>query len=201
MKVVGITGGIGSGKSTVCNVFRVLGIPVYEADAEAKKLYDLPEVVSELKKVFGGHYFSRSGELDKRKFADLIFNDETALQKINDIIHPYVKRNFKEWKKQYRDRPYVLKEAAILFESGSYKGCDKIITVTAPDEIRINRVVQRDNRTPEQVKKIMGKQWSDSEKIKRSDFVIVNDETGSVLQQVFEIHKQLSVAIESSAGE
>ena len=192
MKVVGITGGIGSGKSTVCNIFRVLGIPVYEADAEAKKLYDLPEVVAELKKVFGGHYFSKSGELDKRKFADLIFNDETALQKINDIVHPYVKKSFREWKKAHNDKPYVLKEAAILFESGSDKGCDKVITVTAPDNVRLKRVMARDQRTADQVKKIMGKQWSDAERVKRSDFVIVNDETSLVLLQVLKINAALT---------
>lgn len=192
MKVVGITGGIGSGKSTVCNIFRVLGIPVYEADAEAKKLYDLPEVVSELKKVFGGHYFSKSGELDKRKFADLIFNDDTALKKINDIVHPYVKKRFREWKKAHNDKPYVLKEAAILFESGSDKGCDKVITVTAPENIRLQRVMMRDQRTADQVKKIMGKQLSDQEKIKRSDFIIVNDEKSLVVPQVLKTHWILS---------
>ena len=192
MKVVGITGGIGSGKSTVCNIFRVLGIPVYEADSEAKKLYDLPEVVAELKKVFGGHYFSKSGELDKRKFADLIFNDETALQKINDIVHPYVKKSFREWRKAHNDKPYVLKEAAILFESGSDKGCDKVITVTSPESIRLKRVMARDQRTADQIKKIMGKQWSDAEKVKRSDFVIVNDESKLVLPQVLKINAALT---------
>ncbi|MCX6275753.1 MAG: dephospho-CoA kinase [Bacteroidetes bacterium] len=192
MKVVGITGGIGSGKSTVCNVFRVLGIPVYEADSEAKKLYDLPEVIAELKKVFGGHYFSKSGELDKRKFADLIFNDETALQKINDIVHPYVKKSFREWRKTHNDKPYVLKEAAILFESGSDKGCDKVITVTAPDNVRLKRVMKRDQRTADQVNKIIAKQWSDAEKVKRSDFVIVNDESDLVVPQVLKIHMTLT---------
>ena len=155
-------------------------------------------MVAELKKVFGGHYFSKSGELDKRKFADLIFNDETALQKINDIVHPYVKKSFREWRKAHNDKPYVLKEAAILFESGSDKGCDKVITVTAPLDIRQQRVMLRDQRTADQVKRIMDRQWSDAEKIRRSDFVIVNDESRLVLQQVIEIHRQLSEGTKSS---
>ena len=132
MTVVGITGGIGSGKSIVSMIFRQLGIPVYEADAEAKKLYDIPEIISEVKKTFGAAYFS-DGTLNKKKFADLVFKDGEALKKINAIIHPYVKKNFREWKNRFKDKPYVLKEAAILFESGTDKGCDKIIVVTSPE--------------------------------------------------------------------
>src|SRR6188768_1488976 len=131
MMVVGITGGIGSGKTIVSMIFRELGIPVYEADTEAKKLYDLPEVIAEVKNTFGAGYFN-AGVLDKKKFADLVFKDAEALKKINSIIHPYVKKNFREWKNRFKDKPYVLKEAAILFESGTDKGCDKIIVVTAP---------------------------------------------------------------------
>ena len=191
MIVVVITGGIGSGKSIVCTIFASLGIPVYEADAEAKKLYELPEVIAEVKKQFGENYFSPSGELDKKKFAELVFNDEAVLRKINAIIHPFVKKNFNEWKKQHKEKPYVLKEAAILFESGTDKGCDKVITVTAPASLRIQRVVLRDQRTQEQIEKIIEKQWSDEEKIKRSNFVIVNDESTLVLPQVLKIHEAL----------
>src|SRR5690349_14484563 len=153
--VVGITGGIGSGKSIVCAIFRQLGIPVYEADAEAKKLYDKASVIDEVKKAFGKKGVSADGIIDKNKLAELVFSDSKAISKINEIIHPFVKRQFKEWKKQYREKPYVIKEAAILFESGSDKGCDKIITITAPVELRIRRVVERDNRSREQVEKII----------------------------------------------
>jgi dephospho-CoA kinase len=142
-----------------------------------------------VKSAFGEKYFSASGELDKKKFADLVFNDEAALKKINSIIHPFVKRNFREWKKAYKEKPYVLKEAAILFESGTDKGCDKVIVVTAPAELRIQRVMQRDNRKKEQVEKIIQKQWGDEEKIKRGDFVVVNDETKLVLPQVLKLHE------------
>ena len=190
MIVVGITGGIGSGKSIVSMIFHQLGIPVYEADTEAKKLYDLPEVISEVKSAFGSGYFN-SGGLDKKKFAELVFNDAAALKKINSIIHPYVKKNFKEWKNKHKDKPYVLKEAAILFESGTDKGCDKIIVVIAPESLRKQRVMQRDGRTEKQMEEIIRKQWTDEEKIKRSDFVIVNDETKLVLPQVLKIHERL----------
>jgi len=191
MMVVGITGGIGSGKSIVCSVFNALGIPVYDADTEAKKLYEIPEVIEEVKKTFGGKFFTASGDLDKKKFAGLVFSDEVSLKKINAIIHPFVKKNFKIWKKANGGNPYMLKEAAILFESGTNKGCDKVITVTAPEALRIQRILARDNRTREQVEKIIQHQWNDAEKIKRSDFVIENDELHLVLPQVLKIHEEL----------
>src|SRR5258707_163179 len=155
---VGITGGIGSGKSIVCAIFRQFGVPVYEADVEAKKLYDVPEVVMEVKRVFGEKYFSSEGILDKNKFANAVFSDDKALKKINQIIHPFVKKQFKEWKKKHVGQPYVIKEAAILFESESNKGCDRIITVTAPVETRIQRVTERDHRSREQIEKIISRQ-------------------------------------------
>lgn len=191
MTVVGITGGIGSGKSVVCEVFRRLGIPVYQADAEAKKLYELPEVMEDVKKKFGPGYFHSSGELNRKKFAVLVFNDEASLEKINSIIHPFVKKNFREWKKRHSGSPYVLKEAAILFESGTDKGCDKIITVTAPVALRIERVMNRDERSRAEIEQIIFRQWPDEEKIKRSDFVIVNDESRLVLPQVLKVHESL----------
>ena len=190
MMVVGITGGIGSGKSIVCSVFHQLGIPVYEADIEARKIYDIPEVIAEVKKTFGAEYFTSSG-LDKKKFAGLVFKDAEALKKINSIIHPYVKKDFREWKNRHKEKPYVLKEAAILFESGTDKGCDKIIVVTAPEFLRKQRVMQRDQRSEKQVEEIIRRQWSDEEKVKRSDFVIVNDESKLVLPQVLKIHDLL----------
>ena len=191
MKVIGITGGIGSGKSVVCGVFSVLGVPVYDADSEAKKLYDLAEVTEQVKKEFGKIYFSASGELDKKKFADFVFRDAAALKKINGIIHPFVKKNFNAWKKNHAGKPYVLKEAAILFESGTDKGCDKVIAVTAPAELRIQRVMSRDQRMRQQVEQIISKQMPDEEKIKRADFVLVNDETSLLLPEIQKLHERL----------
>jgi dephospho-CoA kinase len=192
MKVIGITGGIGSGKTIVCDIFRKLGIPVYEADAEAKKLYAIPEVQDEVKKTFGNQYFTGDGNLDRKKFAELVFNNAAALKQINAIIHPFVKKNFREWKKDHAQKPYVLKEAAILFESGTDKGCDKIIVVTAPEQLRIERVMQRDKRSREEVLGIISRQMSDEEKIKKADFVIVNDNKRLVIPEVLKIHQELS---------
>jgi dephospho-CoA kinase len=212
MLTVGITGGVGSGKTVVCNIFKQFGVVVFDADAVAKKLYDVPEVIMAVKQEFGEKYFNSGGELDKKKFAELVFNDPVALKKINKIIHPFVKKRFSAWKKQQAavgsgsrqdcllalPTAYFLKEAAILFESGSDKGCDKIITVTAPVELRIQRVLDRDHRSREQVEKIISRQWTDEEKIKRSDFVIVNDEKKLILPQVLKIHQQLVLAATSN---
>lgn len=190
MIIVGITGGIGSGKSIICNIFSQLGIPVYNADYEAKQMYALPDVKEELKKKFGGQILDATGHLDKTKMADLIFNDEKALKEINALIHPKVQEHFKEWRKRQAS-PYVLKEAAILFESGADKDCDKVILVTAPAELRMQRILQRDKRTRKEVEQIMARQWSDEKKIKHSDFIIINDETQLVIPQVLDIHAKL----------
>src|SRR6185503_18428160 len=146
MMTVGITGGIGSGKTTICKVFMQLGIPVFDADTEARKLYGLPEVAEEVKKKIGGEIYS-FGKLNTEKFAALIFGNAQALASVNAMIHPFVRKQFKEWKRKFRNTPYVLKEAAILFESGASSGCDKIITVTAPVSLRAERAMDRDKRS------------------------------------------------------
>ncbi len=192
MMIVGITGGIGSGKTTVCSIFRQLGVPVYEADVEARKLYDLePEIPDRIKKEIAEETFDKKGKLDKRKLSELVFQDEVLLKKLNKIVHPHVIRHFAEWKKQYSGAAYLLKETAILFESGANQDCDRVINISAPVELRIRRVIQRDKRTREDVEQIMLRQWSDEEKIKRSDFVVVNDEREMVVPQVLEIHRKI----------
>jgi dephospho-CoA kinase len=192
MMVVGITGGIGSGKTIVCGVFRQLGVPVYEADAETKKLYNTqPEIADRIKKEFTDVVFDKSEKLDKQKLATLVFKDESALKKLNEIVHPFVISHFEEWVKLHKTSSYVLKEAAILFESGTDQGCDRIITVSAPVELRIQRTMMRDKRTKQEVEQIIQQQWSDEEKIKRSDFVIVNNELQLVIPQVLEVHTKL----------
>jgi dephospho-CoA kinase len=187
---VGITGGIGSGKTIVCRIFSQLGIPVYNADDEAKKLYGLPEVKQELRKKFGENIFDNNGEADRKKMAELIFNDEKSLKTVNELIHPLVIQRFNKWKEE-QEGPYLLKEAAILFESGTNAGCDKIVLVTAPTEIRTRRILQRDHRAKEEVEKIMSKQWPDEKKARLSDFIITNDETQLVIPQVLDIHGKL----------
>jgi len=192
MIIVGITGGIGSGKTMVCNIFRQLGVPVYEADVEAKKLVEShSEIQDQIKKEISEDAFNKKGKLDRQKLSSIVFKDETSLKKLNKIVHPYVIRHFAEWKKQNNDVAYVLKEAAILFESGTNQDCDQVITITAPEELRIKRTMQRDKRTKDEVEQIMKRQWSDEEKIKKSDFVIVNDEHEMVIPQLLEIHDKI----------
>jgi dephospho-CoA kinase len=190
MITVGITGGIGSGKTIICRIFSVLGVPVYNADHEAKELYSLPAVQKELKKNFGEKLFDKEGNLDKKKMAELIFGDEDSLKQVNAIIHPKVIKHFNEWRKK-QSSAYILKEAAILFESGTYKDCDKIILITAPAEMRIRRILQRDERTRKGVEQIIAHQWTDEKKKQLSDFIITNDETKLVIPQVLDIHEKL----------
>ena len=190
MKIVGITGGIGSGKTTVAKMFASLGVPIYNADIEAKILTNTSPIIREsLIKLLGNEVY-KDGELNRKYMADKIFNDKVLLQKANAIIHPQVAKHFKNWVKN-QDFPYVLKEAAILFESGSYKQCDQVILVTAPKETRILRVMERDNATREEVEARMKNQWEDSEKIKLADFTLQNIQISETQKQVETIHNQL----------
>ena len=190
MKSIGITGGIGSGKSTVCRVFELLGVPVYYADDAAKELLDDGKIIEELSGLFGNAILSGK-EIDKKALAELVFNDKEKLAKLNAVIHPAVGKHFEEWQKQQGGSPYIIKEAAILFESNAYKQVDEVITVTAPVELRIKRAVQRLGITEEQVKERMNNQLSDEEKVKRSHYVIVNDEENLIIPQILKIHAEL----------
>lgn len=190
MTVVGITGGIGSGKTTVANFFKALGIPVYIADVEAKELMRTSKIIKKkLIQLFGKDAYIND-ELNKPFIANLIFNNAKLLHQMNEIVHPKVSAHFKRWLKKQSSK-YVLKEAAILFENGNYKECDLIVTVIAPEEKRISRVIERDNSTPEKVKAIIDKQWSDEDKIKLSDFVINNISLNQTEKQVKQIHQEI----------
>lgn len=192
MKKVGITGGIGSGKSTVCKVFELLGIPVYYADDEAKKLLDFDvEIKSKLQSIFGNSILNDQGGIDRKKIATIVFNDKQKLEQLNSVIHPAVATHFVNWCKLHSSASFIIKEAAILFESNAYKQVDKIITVVAPLELKIERVIKRDLASREEVLKRIANQMSDEEKIKRSDFVIVNDEQILVIPQVLDILKKI----------
>lgn len=193
MKVVGITGGIGSGKSVVSMVFRQLGIPVYDSDAEAKLLYDkFPELRDAVRKQIAEEAFDSNGKLDRKKLAEIVFQFPEKLEILNQLVHPLVKKDFQNWVQKHPEAAYVVKEAAILFESGAYSDCDKVITVVAPRELRIQRVRERDRKTKSEIEAIMDRQSNDEEKIKRSDFVIQNDEKELILPQVLAIHESLS---------
>jgi dephospho-CoA kinase len=188
---VGVTGGIGSGKSTVCKVFELLGVPVYYADAESQILLQTnQEIQLAIIKLFGNDILSLEGVIDRKKIADVVFNDSQKLKNLNAIMHPAVFNHFENWVKK-QVSPYVIKEAAILFESGADKQLNKIITVTCPMNIRIDRVVKRDRITYQSVEQRILNQWSDEEKIKHSQFVINNDEHNLIIPQILSINHQL----------
>jgi dephospho-CoA kinase len=187
---IGITGGIGSGKSTVCRIFSALGIPVYDADSRAKSLMTTDGIlVSQIKKEFGSLSFRSDGNVDREYLARTVFQDKEKLEKLNKLIHPRVALDYERWVSEQTNE-YVLKEAALLFEAKSYQVLDKIILVHAPSEIRIKRVIKRDpQRTQQQVEDIMQNQMVDEEKLKLADFNIVNDESELVIPQVLKLHE------------
>ncbi len=188
---IGLTGGIGSGKSTVAKVFELLHVPVYYADDRSRFiLQNNPTVHDKLKAIWGDQVFQANGLVDKKALADIVFNNESELHKLNAIMHPLVAEDYAQWL-SVQNTEYVMKEAAILIESGSYKTCDKIIVVSVPEALAIERVKSRDNVSEEQVKARMSKQMSNDEKIKYADFVIVNDGIKMLIPQILEIHKQL----------
>ena len=187
---LGVTGGIGCGKTSVCRVFNVLGIPVFSSDAAARRIMDSDnEVIEKVKKVVGKDVYS-SGSLDRPELARLIFNNEDLLKKINSIVHPFVFESFELWAKSV-SAPYVIMEAAILIESGASKLVDRIVTVVAPVEERIERVVTRNNLTREQVLERIKNQMSDEEKIRHSDYVIYNSEHEMIIPPILKIHDEL----------
>ena len=190
MIIVGLTGGIGSGKTTVARMFNELGVPVYIADLEAKKLMKTSKVIKrKLIQLFGDEAYV-DGELNRPYLANNIYNDKALLLKMNAIVHPKVKAHFIKWKKK-QDFVYVIKETAILFENNSYQDCDFVITVTASEKDRIQRVILRDNSSYEKVKAVMNNQWSDEEKVKFSNFVIENTNLSETVNQVRIIHQKI----------
>lgn len=187
---VGITGGIGSGKSTICNFFSLKGIPVFNADLEAKRIMNSSSLVrSQMMLHFGNDIYLANQQLDRQKLAALIFNSEPMLQKVNAIVHPAVRNYFFEWC-QNQQAPYVVHEAAILFESGFYNMMDYTILVTAPEQQRIDRVVQRDQSTREQVKERIAKQWPDEEKMKLANTTINNNNRELILPVLIELDQK-----------
>lgn len=188
--IVGITGGIGSGKSTVAHIFSLLGVPVYNSDIRSKELLNKdPELKSRLIEQFGEEIYTTTG-IDRKRFAALIFNDKKLLETSNSIIHPLVKSDFEDWVAS-QSFPYVIKESAILFETGIYKQLDKIMLVTAPEKLRIKRVVDRDQTPEKVVLERIKNQWVDVKKIPLADFVIYNDETQMLLPQILKVHQSL----------
>ena len=188
---IGITGGIGSGKSLVCRIFHVLGVPVYDADSRAKKLMTTDGIlINQIKKEFGTLSYYEDGTLNRELLGKNVFNNPEMLARLNSLVHPRVALDYSEWTQEQSGVKYCLKEAALLFEAGSYQSLDKIIVVAAPDELRIKRVLQRDrHRNRADVEKIINNQMPQEEKIKKADFVINNDETELVVPQVLKLHE------------
>lgn len=191
----GITGGIGSGKTTVCKVFETLGVPIYYADDRAKYLmHHNAELKAALIARFGEAIY-KDGQLDRPYLAQQVFNNPKALQDLNSLVHPAVARDSEQWQQQQSSAPYTLKEAALLYEAGSYKQLDKIIVVTAPIEIRIQRVMDRDGVSRQQVINRIKNQMPEEEKVSLADFVIHNDGKQSLIDQIMSIHQQLSAPL------
>lgn len=193
LRAVGLTGGIGSGKSTVSKIFETLGVKIFHADEEAKKiLAENAEVIDAVKKLFGNDIYDKNNNPDRRKIAEIIFRDKKKLEKLNSIIHPKVFEAFAQWIAGIpSNHPYVIKEAALLYESGSYKTLDKMIAVYSPLPLRMKRVMERDKCSEKEFLARAENQMPDEEKIKRADFIIYNDESHPLIPQVMEIHKML----------
>lgn len=189
---IGITGGIGSGKSTVCKIFSLLGAPVYDADSQAKRLMTEDKIlVAQIKEKFGEQSYAKSGVLDRDYLSREVFNNSLRLEALNGLVHPRVALDSERWMNENSNAPYVIKEAALLFEAGSYKTLDKIIVVSAPEELRVTRVINRDtSRTKEDVLKIIRNQMPEQDKISRADFIIYNDERALLIPQVLKLHER-----------
>ena len=173
-KIIGLTGGIGSGKSTVAAYMASKGIPVYIADEEAKNIMECENIKQKIQNLFSDSILNSDATLNRKKIAQLVFNNPEKLKELNAIVHPEVRLHFSNWLKEHKNYPFVIKEVAILFETGGNKECDKVILITAPVSLRIERAMKRDNLTKDEILVRINNQFSDEEKIKMSDFVVEN---------------------------
>lgn len=189
---VGITGGIGSGKSLVCRIFQCLGISVYDADSRAKSLMTTDGIlVSQIRQEFGDLAYHADGSLNRKYLGETVFNDPDKLESLNNLVHPRVGEDYRQWLKENSSEVYVLKEAALMFEAGSYKALDKIIVVYAPEDIKVSRVLSRDlHRSEKDIRSIIKSQMPDEAKLKRADHIIFNDDSQLVIPQVLSLHEQ-----------
>jgi dephospho-CoA kinase len=192
MLKIGITGGIGSGKTTVCHIFEALGIPVYYADERAKALMtsDLA-LVAAIQHHFGAESYFQDGALNRAYLSNIVFKDAEKLTLLNSLVHPAVFRDGEAWHAAQKNVPYTLKEAALLIESGSHQAVDKIITVFAPKKLRLQRVLERDKATRAAILARMSKQMPERDKLKLADFIIKNDGKHGLIQQVWKIHQEI----------
>jgi dephospho-CoA kinase len=185
-KIIGLTGGIGSGKTTIANYIQSKGIPVYISDSEAKKVMEKPEIIAKINATFNED-ITINAILDREKLASIVFSNPEKLKQLNAIVHPAVKVHFENWVNQNQNHPIIVKEAAILFESGSYKDCDKVISVITPLETRIERVIKRDSTSREKILQRINNQLSDEERISKSDYIIKNESLDEAKKQTNQI--------------
>lgn len=174
-KIIGLTGGIGSGKTTVANFFKEKGVPVYIADDEARLLMENKDLIKEIQLLFNENVIKEDGKLNRQKISQIVFKDPIKLKELNAIVHPKVKAHFEHWLKEHSDYPFIIKEVAILFETKGHLLCDATILVTAPIETRIQRVMLRDNKSKEEVLQVLKNQLKDEDKIPLATYVIVNE--------------------------
>jgi dephospho-CoA kinase len=192
MLKVGVTGGIGSGKSLICRIFSILGVPVYNADAEAGRIINEDrEIIAKLQRIFGREII-REGKPDRKMLAGMVFDDPAALKQINEIVHPAVNADFRIWLTRHYHFPYIIKEAAILFETGTYRHLDTVILVTAPEELRVQRVMVRNGEDEVNIRKRMQNQWPDEKKSNLAGVVIENDNRKAVLPVILHLHSEFS---------
>lgn len=191
MKKVGLTGNIGSGKTTISKFFKILNIPVFNSDLVSKQiLIENQDIKFKIEDIFGSNSYDGK-KLNTSYIAQIVFNDKETLKQLNQLIHPLVQQSFEHWSERNKNYPYLIKEAAILFESNSYKKLDKIICVTAPDELRIGRIIKRNGLSRTQVLQRMNNQMNQFKKAKLSDYVIQNDHQCLLTTQVLDIHDDL----------
>lgn len=191
-KIIGLTGGIGSGKSTVAKYIAEKGIPVYIADDEAKKIMNDENVIEEIVSVFGNQVLNEDGKIDRKKLASIVFKTKSKLKKLNTIIHPKVKQHFSNWLLKYSDKKFIIKEVAILFETKGNLQCDKVILVTAPLNIRIERTMKRDGVAKEAILERINNQMPEEEKVKLADYVVENIDLQHTFKQVDELLKLIN---------
>lgn len=189
---VGITGNIGSGKSTVAKVFHSMGVPLFISDIEAKKLMvEDPSIIEQIKNTFGEEAYFLDNILNRNYIAQIVFKDIEMLHKLNQIVHPAIEKHFIQWCEKFHHETYILKEAAILFESGTYASCDKVITIACDHDTAVKRAALRDKKNISEIEKRLNKQMPQEEKISKSDFVIWNNDGDEVLPQVMAIHQKI----------
>jgi dephospho-CoA kinase len=192
VKIIGLTGGIGSGKTTIAHHFHSLGVPIYIADDAAKEVMQEKSIIESLKNCFGDSIFE-DGQLNRGALASIVFNDSEKLAQLNSIVHPVVRAHFDDWVQNHQSATYIIYEAAILFESGNYKNCDKVICVTAPLDVRIQRILGRDDTNLEAIQNRINSQWTDEQRINKSDYIIENIDLALAKLKVEEIHKILLI--------